>query len=215
MDCAENCSDDILKEDLMKNILILGANGQIARFAIKDLLDRTDTKLTLYLRKADRIKKHFPESERIRIIDGDVLDEKKLHSAMSGQDIVYANLSGDMEMQSHNIVKNMKERGVKRIIFISSMGIYNEVPGEKYKSVLDPYRKSAEYIESTDLDYTIIRPEWLNNNDEIDYELTRKGELFKNKDALVSRKSVADLIVRLVSDEKFGMRESLGINKPA
>jgi uncharacterized protein YbjT (DUF2867 family) len=198
----------------MKNILILGANGQVARFAIKELLDRTDAKLTLYLRKADRIKKQFPESERIRIIDGDVLDEKKLHSAMSGQDIVYANLSGDMEKQSHNIVKNMKDRGVKRIIFISSMGIYNEVPGEKYKSVLDPYRKSAEFIESTDLDYTIIRPEWLNNNDEIDYELTRKGEPFKNKDALVSRKSVADFIVRLVSEEKLGVRESLGINKP-
>lgn len=198
----------------MKKILILGANGQIARFALGELLKRTDFKMTLYLRRADRIRSLISESERVRIIEGDVLDKAKLQMAMSGQDIVYANLSGAMEEQAHCIVESMKQNNVQRIIFISSMGIYNEVPGEKYKSILEPYRKSAEYIEGTSLNYTIIRPEWLSNKDEIDYELTKKGKLFRNKDALVSRKSVADLIVRLTSEENFGIRESLGINKP-
>jgi len=34
------------------------------------------------------------------------------------------------------------------------MGIYGEVAGERYRSVLDPYRDSA-LIEASDLDYTI------------------------------------------------------------
>jgi hypothetical protein len=82
--------------------------------------------------------------------------------------------------QARGIVVAMREAGVKRLIFISSMGIYGEVPGERYRSILDPYRDSARVIEDSDLDYTIIRPEWLNDRDEIDYDVTQKGEPFKN-----------------------------------
>ena len=62
---------------------------------------------------------------------------------MQGQDVVYANLAGDMPPQARAIVDAMHATGLKRLIFISSMGIYGEVPGEKYRSVLDPYRDSA------------------------------------------------------------------------
>ena len=55
---------------------------------------------------------------------------------------------------------------VKRLIFISSMGIYGEVPGETYRSVLDPYRDSAALIEASDLDYTILRPGWFTRESE-------------------------------------------------
>jgi nucleoside-diphosphate-sugar epimerase len=47
---------------------------------------------------------------------------------MAGQDVVYANLSGQMEQQVHNIVKAMDAHGIKRLIFISSMGIYHRLP---------------------------------------------------------------------------------------
>jgi putative NAD(P)-binding protein len=94
------------------------------------------------------------------------------------------------------------------------MGIYNEVPGQKYKSVLDPYRDSAAVVEASELDYTIIRPEWLNDKNEIDYETTQKGEPFKNAEKYVSRMSVADLIVKLAITPNFEVRKSLGVNKP-
>jgi hypothetical protein len=38
------------------NVLILGANGQIARVATGLFLEQTDAHLTLYLRKAKRLK---------------------------------------------------------------------------------------------------------------------------------------------------------------
>jgi uncharacterized protein YbjT (DUF2867 family) len=60
--------------------------------------------------------------------------------------------------------------------------------------ILDPYRKAANIIESSKLDYTIVRPAWLNNRNEIDHATTQKGEPFKNASAQVSRKSVADLV---------------------
>ena len=129
------------------------------------------------------------------MVEGDVLDTKTLESAMVGQDVVYANLDGQLEQQARCVVTAMKKTGLKRLIFISSMGIYDEIPGERHGSILEPYCKSARIIESSGLDYTILRPAWLNNRDEIDYGTTRKGEPFKNASEVVSRKSVADLVV--------------------
>ncbi|NHF74527.1 NAD(P)H-binding protein [Paracoccus xiamenensis] len=190
------------------NILIIGAAGQIARVATQELLDRTDASLTLYARSAARLGK---DADRIRIIEGDAADQAKLAEAMQGQDLVYANLSGNMEAAAKAIVAAMKKADVGRVIFISSMGIYDEVPGESHGAILDPYRKSARVIEDSVLDYAVIRPAWLNDTDEIAYGTTAKGEEFANPGAYVSRRSVADLIVKLTEQPELG-RVSLGVH---
>jgi len=197
----------------MTKVLILGAYGQIAQVATRLFIEKTDAQLTLYLRKARRLK-NIGHEDRVRVIEGDVLDQKTLEDAVAGQDVVYANLSGRMEEQARLIIQAMNKANVKRLIFISSMGIYSEVPGEKYRSVLDPYRDSARAIEESNLDYTIIRPEWLNNKDEIDYETTQKGEPFKNPKATVSRKSIADLVMKLAMTPGLESRKSLGVHAP-
>lgn len=196
----------------MKKVLILGAYGQIAQVATKLFLETTDVQLTLYLRKAKRLK-NIGHEDRVRVVEGDVLDVKTLEEAVAGQNVVYANLSGNMAEQARLIIDAMHKTDVKRLIFISSMGIYDEVPGERYHSALDPYRDSAKAIEESDLDYTIIRPEWLNNKDEIAYGTTQKGEPFANPSATVSRKSIADLIIKLATTPGFEVRKSLGVHK--
>lgn len=193
----------------MRNVLILGANGNIARHAIERFLKDTDAQPTLYLRKASRLGKMYESC--VRVIEGDVMDKEALQKALIGQDVVYANLDGDLERMARIIVEAMNETGIKRLIFISSMGIYGEVPGQTYSPILDPYRKSAEIIEASDLDYTIIRPGWFTNKNEIDYALTQKGEPFKGRE--VSRNSVADLIVKLAQTPGLEIRSSLGISR--
>ncbi|MCY8034312.1 NAD(P)H-binding protein [Bacillus sonorensis] len=194
----------------MNNVLILGANGGIARYAIDLFLKETDAQLTLYLRNASRLRNM--DSDRVRVMEGDVLDMETLKEAMIGQDVVYANLAGDLEKYARTIVEAMEVTSVKRLIFINSMGIYDEVPGEKYGSILDAYRKSAAIVESSNLDYTILRPAWFTNKDEVDYETTQKGEPFKGHE--VSRKSVAALVVKLAVTPGLEVRHSLGVNKP-
>jgi uncharacterized protein YbjT (DUF2867 family) len=190
-------------------VLILGANGQLARHTTAVLLRTTGVLLTAYLRRASRLKN--PDPTRVRVVEGDVLDARTLTSAMKGQDVVYANLAGDMKRQAESIVESMHAAGVKRLIFISSMGIYGEVPGERYRSVLDPYRDSAALIESSDLDYTVLRPGWFTHDEEIDYRITQKGEPFKGHD--VSLNSLSDLIVKLATTPDLHVRESLGVSK--
>lgn len=194
----------------LTNVLILGANGSIARVAIDLFLKETDVQLTLYLRNSRRLK-NIP-SNRVRVFEGDVLNIETLKEAMIGQDVVYANLAGNLEQMAKAIVEAMNATGIKRLIWISSMGIYDEVPGQRYSRILDPYRNSAAIIEASDLDYTILRPGWFTNKDEIDYETTQKGEPLKGHD--ISRKSLADLIVKLAITPGLEIRQSLGVNKP-
>jgi uncharacterized protein YbjT (DUF2867 family) len=190
----------------------LGAYGQIARVAIDLFLETTDAQLTLYLRSAKRLK-GIGHTDRVRVVEADVLNASALQAAMAGQDAVYANLSGDLERQARIIVAAMQITCVRRLIFINSMGIDDEVPGKRYGNILDPYRHAARIIEGSDLDYTILRPAWLNNKDEIAYGTTQKGRPFLNPDATVSRKSVADLVVRLAVTPGLESRGSLGVHK--
>jgi uncharacterized protein YbjT (DUF2867 family) len=196
----------------MKNVLVLGANGQIAKEAIKLFLEEPNIKLTLFLRQANRLKS-LENNSQICIVEGDVLNLNDLEKAMKEQDVVYANLAGDLENHAKNIVKAMVNTGLQRLIFISSMGIYNEIPNERHGSILDPYRNSVKIIESSNLDYTIIRPAWLSNENNINYGSTQKGEMFKNHNAYVSRKSVADLILKLIKNTNSEIRKSLGVHR--
>jgi uncharacterized protein YbjT (DUF2867 family) len=195
----------------MTRVLILGANGQLARHTTAFFLKRPDVHLTLFLRNAKRLKN--PGPARATIVEGDVTDRAALIAAMQGQDAVYANLSGDMAKQARTIVDAMRAAGVKRLIFISSMGIYGEVPGEKYRSVLDPYRDAAAIIESSDFDYTVLRPGWFTQDAKIDYRITQKGEPFLGHD--VSLNSLSDLIVKVALSPTLHVRCSLGVSGDA
>lgn len=113
----------------------------------------------------------------------------------------------------------MDLENVKRLIWTSSLGIYNEIPGEFGRwnqqvlgSYYHHYRQAADVVEQSDLDYTIIRPAWLTNLDEVDYETTTKNEPFKGTE--VSRKSVAAFVVSLINDPQKDIRDSIGVDKP-
>ena len=201
----------------MKKVLVLGAGGQIARWVIGMLGNRDDVKLALFLRHAKKLK-NAPKNSQV--VQGDVLDKRQLASVVKGQDIVYANLTGDdIDDQAKSIVEAMSAAKVKRLIFVASLGIYDEVPGKfgewnrrEIGDYLPPFRRAADAIEASQLDYTILRPAWLTDKDEVDYETTEKGEPFKGTE--VSRKSVADLIVKLVDSPKRSVGGNLGVDKP-
>jgi uncharacterized protein YbjT (DUF2867 family) len=201
----------------MTRVLVLGAGGQIARWVIETLANESDVRLSLFLRDARKLPRKRPKSARV--IEGDVLDQPLLDRAMTDEDVVYANLAGDVDTQAARIVASMKKAAVKRLIFVASLGIYDEVPGKfgewnrrMIGSALRPYRKAADVIEASDLNYTVLRPAWLTDDDEVSYETTSRKQPFKGTE--VSRKSVAALIVKLIESPDQGSRSNLGVSMP-
>lgn len=202
----------------MTNILILGASGQIAQWVVKALANNKNLRQTLLLRDAKKLTSQEPANAQVVI--GNVLDKKLLKSAMTGQDIVYANLTGvDLDKQALAVIAAMQAAGVKRLVFVLSLGIYDEVPGKfgEWNNAiigedLKPFRRAADAIEQSGLQYTILRPAWLMDEDEVDYETTAKGQAFHG--TVVSRKSVADLVAKVIESPELHVGENLGVNKP-
>jgi uncharacterized protein YbjT (DUF2867 family) len=190
----------------MKKIIIIGAGGSLAGPVIEALQNMKDVKLTLFLRNKTRLRQQYIAGSTV--VEGDVMNYAVLRDAISEQDIVYLNLAGNLEAMTNNVIKAMQETGVKRIIAISSIGIY-ETP---LRSVLQPYRKLADLIEASGLEYTILRPDWFTNADEVDYVITRKGEA--EKGTAVSRKSIAAFVANVIKDPAEWKGENLGISKP-
>lgn len=201
----------------MTKVLILGANGAVSKAAINSFLENTSYTLRLFLRDANRLPDYA--SDRIRVREGDATNFEDVNRAMEDVDIVLASLSGELDKEAQAIVDAMNANNVKRLIFVTSIGIYNEVPGnfglwvqDQISDYLVIYRKAADIIEQSDLDYTIFRPAWLTHTNEIDYEITKKDEPFKGTE--VSRKSVAAIAVQIAKDPALYSRDNIGINKP-
>lgn len=190
----------------MKKVIIIGASGSLGIVVTERLSAMTDVHLTLFVRNKRRLPSRLPEQHTL--IEGDVMHYENLKNAIEGQDIVYINLAGNLEAMGKNIVKAMQETGVKRVIAISSIGIYDT----PMKPVLTEYRKLADVIESSGLEYTILRPDWFTNGNENSYTLTQKGK--PETGTAISRKSIAEFISTLIENPKLYVRENLGISKP-
>lgn len=199
----------------MTNVLIIGASGNVGSHVRQTLLAKTDAKLTLFCRSANKLQVN---PEREKAIAGDAASVEDLKQAITNQDFIFAALSGNLPELAAAITQAMKFTGVKRIAFISSMGIYNEIPASvgsngnlRVNGMLMPYRQAADIVENSGLTYTIIRPGWFTQGP-VNYELTKKGEPFGTMMCLLA--SIADLVKKLVENPEFGQNESLGINTP-
>lgn len=204
----------------MSKILILGAHGATAQIVIDRLLAETQADLVLYLRHAARLNR-YQTNPRVTLIEGDAQDVAALTAAMADVDVVYSNLGGvQLATFTQAIITAMAATGRTRLIFYSALGALHEVPGkfgqwneQAIKAYLPGFRESAKLLAAhSEINATQLRPAWLTDKDEIDYELTSAGEPFKGTE--VSRQSVADFIVKLIKNPSLYPHDSLGLNKP-
>lgn len=210
-------------------LAILAANGQIARIVENRILNEDqfkDVDLTLFLRNASRLN-DLKDNLRVTLIEGDLNNQEDVEKAVQGQDMVFnAVIDHDdagHNRPTHNIINAMKKDGVNRLILTNLLGIYDEVPGEFGKWNRDTCfggvvsddnaavvsdRLAAE----SGLDYTTLRLPWLNDRDDVKYTITHKDDEFVGVSG--SRQSIADVVLKIVTDPSFGSNDSLGIADP-
>jgi len=202
----------------MKKVLILGANGQVARIVESRILkEQTDVELTLFLRNSSRLDA-LKNNANVTIIDGDIDNYDDVNKAMKGQDLVFvATVDHTSDnIITNNVVKAMKENKVGRVVETSLLGIYNEVPGEygrwnysQVKSGLPAAINADKTLVESGLTYTTLRFPWLNDRDEVKYVITHKDEEYVGVSG--SRQSMADVIVKIIADPTYLANDSVGI----
>ncbi len=213
----------------MKKVIIFGATGSLSAYVIDALMQQKDVHLTLFVRNSNKLDKKYTENNTV--IEGDALDYESVKNAVKNQDIVCFGLSGDLKTMAESVVKAMKDTKVKRIIAISSMGIYgaswkatfrggkdspgiiNSIMLTLMKPVFSQYRKLAEVVEKSGLDYTVLRPGRFTYVDEVDYKITYKGQPEAGRD--ISRKSIADFVAKLVESPDTFVNQNVGLSKNA
>lgn len=141
-------------------------------------------------------------------------DSNALVEGMRGQDVVVAVLSGNLLAYAENIVHALGRSNVKRIIWVTGMGIHHEVP-VKTGFMMDMLcRKMTEYVQAADAiassgtDYTLVRAAHLTDGNNSEYYVQHEGEALHLKS--VDRIAVAHFICDLIANEE-GINEILGI----
>jgi len=202
----------------MKKVLILGANGQVARIVENRILqEQSDVELTLFLRNSKRLDS-LKNNANVTIIDGDIANYDDVNNAMKGQDLVFvATVDHTSDnIITNNVVKAMQENKVGRVVETSLLGIYNEVPGEygrwnysQVKSGLPAAINADKILAESGLTYTTLRFPWLNDRDEVKYVITHKDEEYVGVSG--SRQSMVDVIVKIIADPTYLANDSVGI----
>ena len=103
-------------------VCILGATGRVGSNII-NLALKDSAEVTALARDLNRIE---IQHERLRVIEGNVLNENDIKKAIEGSDIVISALgtdqNGTLAKSMPQIIK-MEEDGVRRIITIGTAGI--------------------------------------------------------------------------------------------
>lgn len=198
----------------MAKFLIIGATGTVGRASTKALRQDPSNHLVLFARHAtQRLRSDAQQT----VIDGDALRLADLLPAMQNVDGVLIAVSGPIDKITQQVVYAMQQAQITHLVLISSVGIYNEVPANiptdnlDDSTILPRYRRAADIVEASDLDYTVLRPGWFTDGP-INYQMTQKGEPFGGM--YISVSSIADVVRRAFTEPEFGHHQSIGLNTP-
>lgn len=194
------------------NIAILGATGKFGRLFTAKLLTNPNYQLTVISKSASNL---YEDSHRVTAKSIDATNQKDLQKALENQDLVFSAVSG---VDQPIIARNLVELNVNRLIYMTVVGIYNELSednGAEYN--LDnekeqiPNRNAVNIIENSNLDYTILRCGYLISGEEDEYVITKKGETPKGYISTAS--SVEKVALEIIEDNSKYLRESISITK--
>lgn len=155
------------------HVFIAGANGQIGQHLLREMADSGHEARAL-IRHPDQ----GPELQQLgatETVQGDL--EQDCSEAMRGCDaVIFTAGSGphtgpdktvDVDQDGAiRLVDTAKAIGIKRFIMVSSMRAEEPEKGpEKLRHYLQAKHNADEYLKNSGLDYTIVRPGQLTNDD--------------------------------------------------
>lgn len=190
----------------MKNVLIVGAHGQIGQFVVQKLQDQEDFSPIAMVRKEDQLKE-FKEN-KVEAVMGNLEDSvDDLAKVFKGSDaVVFTAGSGGstgpektVAIDLDGAIKSIdaaEKAGVKRFVMVSAMLTDDR---DQWPEEMKTYYIAKHYadraLKNSKLDYTIIRPGMLENE-------APKGKVSvgdKPKAKSVPREDVAEVIVEVLA----------------
>ena len=199
---------------MMKKVVLFGTTGRTGRYITERLQKETDMELTVMVRNPVKIK--GMNLEHVTVVRGDALNAEDVRNALEDQNILICSLSGDVKPMAENIVSALSDTPIRRIIWITGMGIHNEMKGINGVFLRMLAKRMPEYIEAADLiaqatvNTTLLRCGGITDGDNSQYDLSEEGTQPQGK-LSVERAAIAECIAAMINDESLGENASLGI----
>ncbi len=197
-------------------LVVFGATGRTGRPLVEQAL-RDGYEVTAFVRDSSKLD---IQHERLRIIEGDVLDAAAVDESVDDQDVVLSALghtkSSPKDVQTRgteNIVAAMKQHGVGRLISLTGAGVADSKDDPKFVdkaivfllktfqgAVLEDAERHAEVLRKSDLEWVIVRGPRLTEGE-------RKGEyrvgyVGKNSGTQISRADMADFMLKQLTSKE-------------
>ena len=192
----------------MSKTLIIGASGQIGKMTTQKLLDNGETVVGLV---RDKTKLSDINNDNLEVVEGDL--EQDFSHAFKGCDkVIFAAGSGGSTGADKTMLIDLwaackavdyaKAANVSQFVMVSSIGADDPSQGsDKMKPYLVAKHKADEHLMNSGLNYTVIRPGSLKDEDAKGGFQTAKPD---SKDKMViTREDVADALVFTVGNAKL------------
>lgn len=161
------------------------------------------------------------KGDKLEVIQGDAKTFGDVRRAVEGADAVLSTIghtkSSSKDVQSvatDNIIRAMKETGVKRFISLTGAGVKDPNDEPKFvdrifgfllktfaKDVIQDAERHAELIRASGLDYVIVRgPRLTDGQHTGNY---KAGYVGKDSGTQISRADVADFMLKQASSDKW------------
>ena len=197
----------------MKKVVIFGAAGHTGKYITRKMQSMPDVEVSAFVRNPAKFGDMNVQD--VNIIQGDALHAEDVKKAMEGQDILLCSLEGDVLTMANNIVNALQESSVKRIIWITGMGIHHEITGLRGIMLNILAKQRPEYIEAADTIAasqavtTLLRCPGIQDGENETYYLTQEGKQPRKNN--IDRAGIAKCMADMIEDETLGVNESLGI----
>ncbi|MEZ7514932.1 SDR family oxidoreductase [Flavobacterium frigidarium] len=186
----------------MENILVAGANGTTGKKIIA-LLHKSENFNPIAMVRKEGQQAYFKD-QNIKTVLGDLtsdvdsvfdssIDRVIFAAGSGGKDVIGVDQDGAKKM-----IDASKKANVKKFVMLSSMGADNPEEAEKLQDYLKAKHNADEYLKTSGLEYSIVRPGTLTDEEQMaKIELAPK----LNKRGEISRADVAQTLVQSLEDK--------------
>jgi len=199
-------------------IAIFGATGETGRQLVEQAL-AAGHEVLAYVRNPSKL---IINHEHLKVIQGELTDEPLIENAVRGANAVISALgprggsrNKPLTQGMQNIIAAMRKQGIRRLIITSTLSAKapNDQPNFRVKASIslvkhlmhDAYEdivSVAETVRASDLDWTIVRLNLLNNkpkSGKVKVGYVGRGEV----GTWISRADIADFMLKQVEDVKY------------
>ncbi|MEB3340992.1 NAD(P)H-binding protein [Okeania sp.] len=156
-------------------VFVAGATGRTGLRIVQELV-KQDISVKALVRNLETAREILPPEAEL--IVGDVLDYKGLHDAIGDSTVVICatgakpdfDFTGPYKVDylgTKNLVDVSKQKGIERFVLVSSLCVSKFFhPLNLFWLVLFWKKQAEKYIEKSGINYTIVRPGGLKNDDD-------------------------------------------------